>query len=143
MLPNGDPVQLTRDKTLKLSPVFFARRLAHRLRTVDPWDTWQVGVFGWRGSAMMKNASSLTWAEGGKNLLFSEIKSGLHMCLVTADEARDIAGCYVPAGERRHGAPLAFGAGRTVGACNPDEFLWKVSPVSRSTVLTEAGRSNW
>jgi len=66
MLPNGDPVQLTRDKTLKLSPVVFARRLAHRLRDRGPLGHMASRRVGWRGSAMMKNASSLTWAEGGK-----------------------------------------------------------------------------
>src|SRR5882762_4792614 len=101
MLPNGDPVQLTRDKTLKLSPVFSPDGSRIAYGTVDPWDTWQVGVLGGEPRPMMKNASSLTWAEGGKNLLFSEIKSGLHMCLVTADEARGHSrDVYVPAGER-------------------------------------------
>jgi len=101
MLPNGDPVQLTRDKTLKLSPVFSPDGSRIAYGTVDPWDTWQVGVLGGEARPMMKNASSLTWADGGKNLLFSEIKSGLHMCLVTADEARGHSrDVYVPAGER-------------------------------------------
>jgi len=32
---------------------------------------------------MLPNASSLTWIDNGKRLLFSEIKEGLHMVLVT------------------------------------------------------------
>jgi serine/threonine protein kinase len=101
MLPSGEPVQLTRDKTLKLSPAFSPDGSRIAYSSVDPWDIWEVGVLGGEPRLMMKNASSLTWTAGGKNLLFSEIKSGLHMCLVTSDEgrghSRDI---YVPAGER-------------------------------------------
>lgn len=49
---------------------------------------------------MMKNCSSLTWTVDGKHLLFSEIKSGLHMCVVTSDEGRGQSrDVYVPAGE--------------------------------------------
>jgi eukaryotic-like serine/threonine-protein kinase len=101
MLPSGEPVQLTRDKTLKLSPVFSPDGARIAYGTVDPWDTWEVGALGGEPRLVMKNASSLTWAAGGKNLLFSEIKSGLHMCLVTTDEARGHGrDVYVPAGER-------------------------------------------
>jgi Tol biopolymer transport system component len=50
---------------------------------------------------LLPNSSSLTWIEGGKRLLFSEIKEGLHMAVVTTDvdrgNSRDV---YVPAGKR-------------------------------------------
>jgi eukaryotic-like serine/threonine-protein kinase len=50
---------------------------------------------------MLPNASSLTWIESGKRLLFSEIKSGLHMGVVTTDEGRGQSrDVYVPAGNR-------------------------------------------
>jgi Tol biopolymer transport system component len=43
----------------------------------------------------------LTWIEAGKRLLFSEIKEGLHMVVVTTDEARGQSrDVYVPPGER-------------------------------------------
>ena len=101
MLPSGDPVQLTRDETLKLSPAFSPDGARIAYGTVDPWDMWEVGVLGGEPRPMMKNASSLTWIAGGKRLLFSEIKSGLHMCLVTTDEGRGQSrDVYVPAGER-------------------------------------------
>ena len=101
MLPSGEPVQLTRDKTLKLSPAFSPDGSRIAFSTVDPWDTWEVGTLGGEPRLMMKNASSLTWAAGGKNLLFSEIKSGLHMCLITSDEGRGQSrDVYVPPGER-------------------------------------------
>jgi Tol biopolymer transport system component len=50
---------------------------------------------------MLRNASSLTWIEDGKRLLFSEIKSGLHMGVVTTDEGRGQSrDVYLPVGER-------------------------------------------
>ncbi|HLZ93262.1 MAG TPA: protein kinase [Candidatus Acidoferrum sp.] len=101
MLPSGEPVQLTRDKTLKLSPVFSPDGARIVYSTVDPWDIWEVGALGGEARLTMKNASSLTWTPDGKNLLFSEIKTGLHMCLVTTDEGRGQSrDVYVPAGER-------------------------------------------
>ena len=101
MLPSGEPVQLTRDKTLKLSPAFSPDGSRIAYSSVDPWDIWEVGVLGGEPRLMMKNASSLMWTAGGKSLLFSEIKSGLHMCLVTTDQGRGHSrDVYVPAGER-------------------------------------------
>jgi Tol biopolymer transport system component len=50
---------------------------------------------------LLPNSSSLTWIEGGKRLLFSEIKEGLHMAVVTTDEGRGHSrDVYVPAGKR-------------------------------------------
>jgi Tol biopolymer transport system component len=100
MLPTGNPVQLTRDNTLKLSPAFSPDGSRIAYSRVNPWDTWEVGALGGEPRLIMKNASSLTWTPGGK-LLFSEIKSGLHMCLITSDEGRGQSrDVYVPAGER-------------------------------------------
>jgi len=101
MLPGGEPVQLTRDKTLKLSPAFSPDGSRIAYSSVDPWEVWEVGALGGEPRLMLKNASSLTWTTGGKNLLFSEIKSGLHMCLITSDEGRGQSrDVYVPPGER-------------------------------------------
>jgi Tol biopolymer transport system component len=53
------------------------------------------------GHLLLPNASSLTWIEGGKRLLFSEIQEGLHMIVVTTDEGRgNSRDVYVPAGKR-------------------------------------------
>jgi serine/threonine protein kinase/Tol biopolymer transport system component len=102
LLPNGEPVQLTHgDTTQKMAPVFSPDGSKVVYGTVDPWDTWEIGVLGGAPRPMMKNASSLSWIENGKKLLFSEIKSGLHMCVVTTDEGRGQSrDVYVPAGER-------------------------------------------
>ena len=58
-------------------------------------------VLGGEPHLLLPNASSLTWIEGGKRLLFSEIKEGLHMAVVTTDEGRgNSRDVYVPTGER-------------------------------------------
>lgn len=101
LLPSGDAVQLTHDSTLKLNPVFSPDGSRIAYGTVDPWDTWEVPVLGGQPHRLLANASSLTWVEGGQRLLFSEIKQGLHMALVSTDAARGQSrDIYVPPGER-------------------------------------------
>jgi hypothetical protein len=100
MLPSGEPVQLTRDHDVKLQPVFSndGSKIAHG--RVDPWDMWEVNVLGGEPRIMMRNASSLSWLKNG-GWLFSEIKSGLHMAVVTSEEGRGRSrNVYVPAGDR-------------------------------------------
>ena len=100
-LPDGQPVQLTRDGTHKLSPAFSPDGSVVAYSRVDPWNTWEVSVLGGEPRLLLPNASSLTWIEGGKRLLYSEIKEGLHMAIVTSDEARgNSRDVYVPAGDR-------------------------------------------
>jgi serine/threonine protein kinase/WD40 repeat protein len=101
ILPSGEPVQLTHDKLVKLSPEFSPDGTQIVYGTQDPWDTWEVPVLGGEPSVMLRNASSLTWIEDGKRLLFSEIKAGLHMGVVTTDQARGNArDVYLPPGNR-------------------------------------------
>ncbi|MBV8071771.1 MAG: serine/threonine-protein kinase [Acidobacteriaceae bacterium] len=85
-LPSGEPVQLTKDGALKMSPVFSpdGKQIAY---TVPPlWDTWVVPARGGEPKLMWPNASGLTWIDQD-HILFSEIKLGRHMVIVTA--ARD------------------------------------------------------
>jgi serine/threonine protein kinase/Tol biopolymer transport system component len=101
MLPSGEPVQLTHDGRVKLAPSFSPDNSQIVYSIIEPWDTWEVPVLGGEPHLLMANSSSLTWIEGGKRLLFSEIKEGLHMALVTTDEdrgnSRDV---YLPDGKR-------------------------------------------
>ena len=101
LLPDGDPVQLTHDQLIKMSPEFSldGSRVAY---TIYPhtWDTWVVPALGGESRPMLPNASGLTWIDG-QHLLFSELKQGLHMALVTANENRsESRTVYVPPRER-------------------------------------------
>src|SRR5690349_7904238 len=98
LLPDGEPMQLTHDGQQKMSPQFSpdSSRIAYTI----PWDTWTVPVLGGEPRRMLPNAAGLTWIEP-QRLLFSEIKSGLHMAIVSATESRTEAHeVYVPPHER-------------------------------------------
>jgi serine/threonine protein kinase/Tol biopolymer transport system component len=100
MLPQGQPVQLTHDGLAKMSPVFSpdGSRIAYTV--APPFDTWEVPVLSGEPRRWLPNASGLTWIDG-QHLLFSEIKSGLHMAVVTAAESRaEHRDVYVPPPER-------------------------------------------
>jgi len=95
LLPDGDPVQLTDDSLVKMSPVFSPEgtRIAY---SAMPWDTWIVPVLGGQPRLWLPNASGLTWTDPG-HVLFSEIKEDIHMAIVTATESRSEArDIYVP-----------------------------------------------
>jgi Tol biopolymer transport system component len=102
-LPDGDPVQLTRDATSKMSPVFSpdGLRIAYTVSISGQWDTWVLPVIGGQAHPWLANASGLTWLDKHR-LLFSEVKDGdIHMAIVAADESRGNAhDVYVPAGPR-------------------------------------------
>jgi Tol biopolymer transport system component len=90
ILPDGDPVQLTHDEVMKMSPVFSpdGARIAYTAVGNElEWDTSVIPVLGGEPQPLLKNASGLTWT-GPRQILFSEIKMGNHMGLVTAEESR-------------------------------------------------------
>jgi DNA-binding winged helix-turn-helix (wHTH) protein len=101
LLPGGEPVQLTNDDAVKLAPSFSpdGSRIVYSI--VEPWDTWEVSSIGGDPHLLLPNSSSLTWIEHGKRLLFSEMREGLHLVLVTTDDdrgnSRDV---YAPPGKR-------------------------------------------
>ncbi len=100
-LPSGQPVQLTHDPRMKLSPQFSPDSSQISYSVVQPWETWEVPILGGEPHLLLPNSSSLSWIEGGKKFLFSEIKEGLHMAVVTTDESRgNSRDVYVPKGER-------------------------------------------
>ena len=106
LLPDGEPKQLTQDNLRKMSPVFSPDGSQIAYTTIDAqfaWDTWLVPVLGGEPRRWLPNASGLVWLDR-QRLLFSEIKTGIHMAIVTAEPtragARDV---YVPAHERGMG----------------------------------------
>src|SRR5580700_6063608 len=103
MLPSGEPVQLTHDNLPKMSPVFSSDGSRIGYTALDGafgWDTWLVPVLGGKEQLWLPNASGLTWINP-QHLLFSEIKRGEHMAIVTASESRaEARDLYVPPHER-------------------------------------------
>jgi eukaryotic-like serine/threonine-protein kinase len=102
LMPNGDPVQLTHDDTMKLSPEFSpdGSTIAYTVYTSGNWDMWTVPVLGGATRKLFTNAEGLNWI-GSDRLLFSVIKSGQHMAVVTSDENGDARrDVYIPPRER-------------------------------------------
>ncbi len=89
LLPNGESLQLTTSAGRKYGPVFTpdGSRVAYTEVASGAWDTWAVPVLGGQPVRLLPNASGLTWI-ADHLVLFSEIKSGLHMGIVTATEGR-------------------------------------------------------
>jgi DNA-binding winged helix-turn-helix (wHTH) protein/Tol biopolymer transport system component len=90
-LPNGQPVQLTRDPRPKFAPTFSPDGFEIAYTVTEPsrggWDTMMIPVLGGEPRLLLPNAAGLTWL-GGPRFLFSEIKTGIHMAIVTAAESR-------------------------------------------------------
>ena len=89
LLPNGEAVKLTTEPARRYGPVFTpdGSRIAYTQVTAGSWDTWTVPVLGGQPTRFLPNASGLTWIADHR-VLFSEIKTGLHMGIVTATEGR-------------------------------------------------------
>jgi eukaryotic-like serine/threonine-protein kinase len=99
LLPEGNPVQLTHDDTMKMSPVFSPDGSQIAYTVAGHWDAWSVPTLGGEPRLMMPNASGLTWIDA-QHLLFSEIKQGRHMAIVTSMENRNAErDVWLPPGE--------------------------------------------
>src|SRR5579863_8251985 len=102
ILPSGEPVQLTHDNLLKMSPTFSPDGSRVAYTAVDPqfrWDTWVAPTLGGEPQPLLRNASGLVWT-GPQQVLFSEIKAGIHMGIVAAEESRlGVREVYLPADE--------------------------------------------
>jgi eukaryotic-like serine/threonine-protein kinase len=127
-LPSGETVELTHDSVPKMSPVFSpdGSHVAYSvLSEAGSFDTWTVPTIGGEPHLWLPNAEGLTWTSP-RDILFSEIKAGVHMALVTADagrtRSRDI---YVP--------PDARGMAHR-------SYL---SPDAKSILLVEMDRAGW
>ena len=105
LLPNGESRQLTNTEERKYGPVFTpdGSRVAYTRvssSNLGSWDTWTVPVLGGEPTRLLPNASGLTRISE-QRVLFSEIKSGLHMGIVSAQENRaDQRAIYLPEHER-------------------------------------------
>ena len=87
LLPDGESVQVTHDPRLKYQLAFSPDGSQIAYTVADSWDTYTVSSLGGESKLFLPNASGLSWL-GEHRLLFSEIKTGIHMGIVTAREDR-------------------------------------------------------
>lgn len=107
LLPNGEPVQVTHDPRPKYGLAFSpdGSRIAYTvnntgMNSTGGWTTYTVSPLGGEPTKLLSNAAGLTWLDE-RHVLFSEIKTGLHMGVVTATENRsEYRQIYFPRNER-------------------------------------------
>ena len=102
LLPNGAVHRLTDDKRFKYGPAFSpdGSQIAYTVIESDAFATYTVSVLGGESHLLLKNAAGLSWLDQNQ-LLFSEIKSGLHMGIVTGTATRQhFRELYFPPHER-------------------------------------------
>jgi len=97
LLPDGEPVALTHDDLEKQDPVFSpdGSRIAYGTSGLT-WQTWVVPVLGGQPQLLLSNATGFTWIDS-QHVMFSEIKSGIHLAVVASTESRaEQRDVYVP-----------------------------------------------
>jgi DNA-binding winged helix-turn-helix (wHTH) protein/Tol biopolymer transport system component len=102
MLPNGETRRLTDDSRPKYGLAFSPDGAEIAYTVLDPqaFTTYTVSVLGGESHLLLKNAAGLNWLDQNQ-LLFSEIRSGIHLGLVTATLSRSgLRDIYFPAHER-------------------------------------------
>ncbi|HTC36595.1 MAG TPA: protein kinase [Bryobacteraceae bacterium] len=104
LLPNGEPVQITHDSHAKYD-ISFSPDGARIVYTAFPnvsrlFQTYVVPSLGGNSELFLPNSAGLRWLDDG-HLMFSQIKSGIHMGVVTSKPDRsDLREIYFPAHER-------------------------------------------
>ncbi len=101
-LPDGQPIALTHDDRPKQGPVFSADGSQITYTAVEDfhWSTYEVPVTGGEARLLLPNAAGLSWVDGDR-VLFSEIREGVHMGVVSATPLRaDERDVYFPADTR-------------------------------------------
>jgi eukaryotic-like serine/threonine-protein kinase len=94
LLPDGEPVQLTRDSLYKMGPRFTpdGSHITYTTLSGVGWDTWIVPALGGPPRLLLPNAEGLTWftnASGEPQVLFSEMTGrDVQMAIVAATERR-------------------------------------------------------
>ncbi len=106
ILPNGDAVQITNDPRNKYGLAFSpdGSQISYTVWQNDgpgQWQTFTVPTLGGEPRLLQSNAAGLTWLDE-RSLLFSRVKTGVHMGIVTSDvNFSDIRPVYFPEYERR------------------------------------------
>jgi eukaryotic-like serine/threonine-protein kinase len=106
LLPNGESARLSNSPEAKYGPVFTpdGSRVAYTQMVESggslSWNTITVPVLGGQPATFLPNAAGLSWIDD-HHILFSEVKTGIHMGIVTAAEDRaESREIYFPLHER-------------------------------------------
>ena len=104
MLPNGEPARLTDDPRMKCCLAFSPDGSQVAYTAYDPgqsgWRTFTVPTHGGEPKLLQANATGLTWLDP-RRLLFSEVRTGFHMGVVSAAPDRSgLRTIYFPNDER-------------------------------------------
>ena len=102
LLPDGEPVQITHDPRLKYNIAFTpdGTRIAYSALGDHLYATYVVSALGGNSELFLPNSAGLSWLGDGQ-LLFSEVKTGIHMGIVTARPDRsNLREIYFPAHDR-------------------------------------------
>jgi len=102
ILPDGETRRLTDDGRLKYGPVFSPDGSEIAYTVLDPFSftTYVVPVLGGDSRLLLSNAAGLSWLDQNR-LLFSEIRTGIHLGVVSASPTRSgMHDIYFPAHER-------------------------------------------
>jgi eukaryotic-like serine/threonine-protein kinase len=98
-LPNGEAQKLTDTPSAKSEPTFSSDGSQITFTSGFQglgWDTWTVPLLGGKSSLFLKNSSGLTWI-GKDQLMYSELKAGIHMGIATSGLARQAhRDIYIP-----------------------------------------------
>jgi DNA-binding winged helix-turn-helix (wHTH) protein/Tol biopolymer transport system component len=102
MLPDGEARPLTNDARPKYGLAFSpdGSQIAYTVMDAPVFSTYTISVLGGDPQLMLKNAAGLTWLDP-QHYLFSKIRSGLHLGVVTQSITGDgFRELYYPAHER-------------------------------------------
>ncbi len=101
-LPDGESKRLTDDPRLKYSLAFSpdGSQVAYTVLEAPGFSTYSVSILGGDSHLLLKNAAGLTWLDEHQ-LLFSRIRSGMHLGIVTGTVAPEhVRELYFPPHER-------------------------------------------
>lgn len=102
MLPNGEAKRLTDDSRPKYGLAFSPdeSEIAYTVLEGAVFSTYTVSVLGGEPHLLLKNAAGLVWLDEHQ-LLYSQIRTGIHLGVVTSTDARaNLREIYFPAHER-------------------------------------------
>ncbi len=102
MLPNGEAKRITDDSRPKYGLAFSPdeSEIAYTVMDAPVFSTYTVSVLGGESHLLLKNAAGLVWLDQHQ-LLYSQIRSGIHLGVVTSSDTRaNLREVYFPAHER-------------------------------------------